>query len=78
MGFFIRLWLRDRPLSQQCMVFIPFALLGGALIVAGAMNANWRLTAFGFVAAVAWPLDIFVMRPISLVLQRRMYGDTSD
>jgi hypothetical protein len=77
MAFFIRLWLRDRPLSQQCVIFVPFALLGEGFIVAGAMSANWRLTAFGAGAAVAWPLGMFVMRPISLALQRRLYGDTA-
>jgi beta-phosphoglucomutase family hydrolase len=48
------------------VVFLPFALLGGTLVVAGAMSANWYLPASGMTVAVAWPRDIFVMRLISL------------
>ena len=77
MGFFLRLWLRRQPLRVQCVVFVPFAALGGAFFWVGAMTGNGRAIVFGVLVAVAWPVDLFVIRPISLLVQQWMKGDAT-
>jgi len=77
MGFFLRLWLRRQPLWVQCVVFALFAVLGGVFVLFGAMTGSWRAVGYGVLVAVAWPVDMFVIRPIGLFVQQWLRGDAT-